>query len=97
VKSLPADAVAYKRTAEFTRSSVPSGLLRSHSTKDGTWAKIVVLEGALTYRILEPTIEELVLVPGSPGVVEPTIRHEVVPEPGVRFYVEFYEVARGPK
>ena len=89
---MPADAVPYKRTAEFTHSTVPSGLLRSHRTKDGTWAKIVVLEGALTYRILEPVIEEVVLTPERHGVVEPTIRHEVVPGPGVRFYVEFYGV-----
>jgi tellurite resistance-related uncharacterized protein len=95
MRSLPGDAVAYKRTAEFTHSSVPSGLLRIHSTKDGTWAKIVVLEGSLTYRILEPAIEEVVLTPECHGVVEPTIRHEVVPSPGVRFYVEFYAVERG--
>jgi len=97
VKSLPANAVAYKRTAEFMCSSVPSGLLRSHRTKDGTWAKIVVIEGALTYRILEPALEEVVLTPERHGVVEPMIRHEVVPGPGVRFYVEFYEVDRVPK
>lgn len=97
MKSLPADAVAYKRTVEFTRSSVPSGLLRSHRTKDGTWAKIVVIEGELTYRILEPTLEEVVLTPDRHGVVEPTIRHEVVPAPGVRFYVEFYRPDGTPK
>jgi tellurite resistance-related uncharacterized protein len=92
VKSLPAQALPYKRTAEFTHSSVPNGLLRSHRTKPGTWAKIVVLEGALTYRILEPAVEEVVLTPERYGVVEPEVRHEVVPRPGVRFYVEFYGV-----
>jgi tellurite resistance-related uncharacterized protein len=97
VKSLPANAVAYKRTAEFTRSTLPSGLLRSHRTKDGTWAKIVVIEGGLTYRTLEPTIEEVVLTPERHGVVEPMIRHEVVPGPGARFYVEFYRVERVPR
>jgi len=90
MKSLPADAVPYKRTAEFTPSSVPSGLLHSHSTKEGTWGKIVVLEGTLTYRILEPKLEEIVLSPERCGVIEPTIRHEVVPDSAVRFYVEFY-------
>ena len=90
MKSLPADAVPYKRTAEFTSSSVPRGLLRSHSTKEGAWGKIVVLEGTLTYRILEPEIEEVVLSAGDCGVIEPTIEHEVVPHGGVRFYVEFF-------
>lgn len=92
MKTLPVNAVPYKRTAEFTDSSVPSGLLRGHSTKPGAWGKIVVLEGALTYRILEPTIEEVPLSPRHCGVIEPTVKHAVVPQSGVRFYVEFYRV-----
>ena len=94
VKSLPADAVSYKRTAEFTSSTVPSGLLHGHRTKEGVWGRIVVLEGTLTYRILEPEIEEVVLSAGDCGVIEPTIEHEVVPHGGVRFYVEFYSCGR---
>jgi len=50
------------------------------------------LDGALTYRILEPQVEEVLLSPGNCGVIEPTIKHELVPQPGVRFYVEFYRV-----
>ena len=92
MKALPANAVAYKRTAEFTSSSVPSTLLRCHRTKEGAWGKIVVLEGALTYRILEPTVEEVLLTRENCGVIEPTIKHEVVPQGGVRFYVEFYRI-----
>jgi tellurite resistance-related uncharacterized protein len=93
MKSLPANAVPYKRTSEFTPSTTPSALLRSHSTKAGAWGKVVVLEGTLTYRILEPSIEEVLLSPERFGVVEPTIRHEVVPHAGARFYVEFYRVS----
>ena len=92
MRALPANAVPYKRTSEFTASSVPSGLLRGHSTKDGAWGKIIVVEGTLTYRILEPTVEEVLLSPGNCGVIEPTIKHEVVPHGGVRFYVEFYRI-----
>jgi tellurite resistance-related uncharacterized protein len=90
LKALPADVSPYKRTPEFTESTVPAGLLRSHDTKDGVWGKIVVLEGTLLYRILEPKVEEIVLSPNRYGVVEPTVRHEVVPSAGVRFYVEFH-------
>ena len=50
------------------------------------------MEEALTYRILEPEVEEVLLSRSKCGVIEPTIKHEVVPEPGVRFYVEFYRV-----
>ena len=90
MKALPTSAVSYKRTPDFTEHTVPAGLLRSHSTKEGVWGKIVILEGSLLYRILEPIIEEVLLTPETFGVVEPTVKHEVVPFPGVRFYVDFH-------
>lgn len=93
MKSLPSHLVPYKRTPEFTQDSVPDGLLSAHRTKAGVWGKIVVLAGHLTYRILEPEITETPLSPGVDGIVEPTVKHEVVPQPGVRFYVEFYRAA----
>lgn len=90
MKSLPPDVSPYKRTPEFDADSVPAGLLKSHDTRPGVWGRIVVLEGELLYRILEPMLEEVLLTPARHGVVEPTVRHEVVPRPGVRFYVEFH-------
>ena len=90
LKALPPDVFPYKRTPEFTESTVPAGLLRSHDTKGGVWGKIVVLEGTLLYRILEPEVEEILLSANRSGVVEPTVKHEVVPSAGVRFYVEFH-------
>ena len=63
MKVLPCDLVEFRRTPEFSELSVPSALLGSHSTKEGTWGKIVVLEGKLIYRILEPDAEELELDP----------------------------------
>ena len=90
MKELPGNVSPYKRTPDFTETSVPKSLLKSHSTKAGTWGKIVVLEGSLIYRILEPGIEEFRLDPEHPGTIEPTVRHEVEPGAQVRFYVQFY-------
>jgi tellurite resistance-related uncharacterized protein len=89
MKDLPPSAAPYKRTPIFEQGTTPSGLLSSHSTKTGVWGKIIVLKGSLLYRILEPTIEEIELGPQQFGIVEPHTRHEVVPRPGVRFYIEF--------
>lgn len=89
MKKLPATVVPYKQTPVFDQHSTPTGLLASHHTKAGVWGRIVVLEGSLLYRILEPVVEEIELSPGTDGVVEPQIRHEVVPHPGVAFFVEF--------
>jgi tellurite resistance-related uncharacterized protein len=89
MKALPQDAVPYRRTAEFTESTVPAALRSRHSTKSDVWAGIRVLEGSLLYRILEPVVEEHVLTPETSGIVEPGVPHEVHPLGPVRFFVEF--------
>ena len=91
MKDLPKNLAPYKRTPTFVAESIPKGLLKAHQTKAGTWGKIVILEGQLLYRILQPTVSEVVLSPDTYGVVEPTILHEIAPIGEVSFYVEFYK------
>ncbi len=81
--------IPYKKTPVFNETTIPKGLLKAHSTKAGTWGKIVVLEGTLLYRILEPEVSEQLLKPGSLGFAKPKQLHEVRPEGKVSFYVEF--------
>jgi len=89
MSSLPTDLEAYRQTPIFDEGTVPSGLLRRHTTKPGVWGRIQVLEGELVYRVLEPESREERLVPGRDGVVEPQVPHEVEPVGPVRFFVEF--------
>lgn len=90
MKSLPDNVVAYKRTPEFDQSSIPTGLLNNHQTKENVWGKIVVLSGKLQYTIQQP-FEEIALDSNKYGVVEPSVLHQVKPMGPVRFYVEFYQ------
>ena len=92
-RELPAGFVAYRRTAEFTESTVPRALLSRHTTKPGVWALIHVLEGTLLYRLLAPYDEEERLEAGAAGVVPPGVEHEVLPLGAVRFFVEFHRPA----
>ncbi len=94
MKPLPPDVQVYKRTPDFTEATVPAGLLKSHQTRAGTWGRIQVTAGALRYRILEPTVEEHLLTPGQPGIVEPQVLHEVAPQGAVTFYVEFLQATK---
>lgn len=97
--ALPDGLEPYKRTEVFTEASVPAGLLQAHATKAGAWALIHVIEGRLVYRIVDPRwpLSDTVLEPGPPpGVVEPTVLHEVEPLGPVRFYVEFHRQAGSP-
>ncbi len=91
MKLLPPEVTAYKKTPVFNQDSIPAGLRKAHQTKDGTWGCIVIQQGALLYRILEPDLEEVQLSPSLHGVVEPQVLHEVEPSGPVEFYVEFYK------
>jgi tellurite resistance-related uncharacterized protein len=90
LKEIPAGYTAYKRTPSFTRESVPKGLLHEHRTKAGVWGKIVVVKGSLRYRIVREPREEHLLHPGTCGIVEPEVPHEVAFVDDGEFYVEFY-------
>jgi tellurite resistance-related uncharacterized protein len=90
MKTLPEGVAHYKSTPEFTETSIPAGLLRSHSTAAGVWGRITILEGALLYRALEPAVAEYLLTPGRPGIIAPQEKHEVAAVGPVRFCVEFH-------
>ena len=93
MNALPSGLEAYKRTPVFTEETVPAGLLKDHSTKDGTWGLIHVEEGCLRYVVTDPARSPSTsdLMPeGQAGVVEPTILHRVEPLGPVRFWVEFW-------
>lgn len=90
MQPIPPECRSYKKTPVFSEDTVPAGLLRAHRTKSGTWGRIVVLEGALIYRILEPELETHFLNSEQSGVVEPEVLHEVEPNGKVKFYVDFH-------
>ncbi|KRW96162.1 DUF1971 domain-containing protein [Paracoccus sp. MKU1] len=84
----PADAAPYRRTPDFTEATVPKGLLRAHSTRHGTWARLHVLEGRPVFRDLVDGAE-LLLGPGIHPLIHPGRLHEVAAAGPVRFFVEF--------
>jgi tellurite resistance-related uncharacterized protein len=86
---LPDGLVAHKRTPIFDQDSIPAGLRRRHNTKAGVWGLIVVVEGRLRFRLLDPSSERILDTRNS-GVVQPMQPHEVEPLGPVRFFVEFY-------
>ena len=91
--ALPEGLEPYRQTPEFTEKTVPAGLLRSHSTKEGVWGLIRVSEGALRYRLTDPRRARLEreVRAGGEAIAEPEILHEVEPVGRVRFAVAFYK------
>lgn len=91
MKTLPQEVQAYKKTPLFNQENVPAGLLKSHTTKAGTWGKICINKGILLYVIEEQPQESIELSPTTYGVVEPEVPHHVKPLGEVEFFVEFYK------
>jgi tellurite resistance-related uncharacterized protein len=82
-------AAPYKVTPEFDQDSLPAGLRRVHSTKEGCWGLIRVSEGRL--RLIFPEAgREGVIGPDTPGLVAPGEPHLVEPLGPFRMRVEFY-------
>ena len=88
---MPADVRPYKKTATFTETTVPQGLLKDHATAAGVWVTIHVVSGKLRY-VLAASGAEFVLDPDSVGVIAPQERHRVAPIGAVTFFVEFSRI-----
>jgi tellurite resistance-related uncharacterized protein len=79
----------YKITPVFDESTLPAGLRRVHSTKEGVWGLVRLLEGRLRLSFPE-TGREQVLRPGVPGLLQPCEAHWVEPLSTFKMQVEFY-------
>jgi|ACQI01.1.fsa_nt_gi tellurite resistance-related uncharacterized protein len=90
MKTLPKGMTSHQQTPEFNQESIPKGLLKNHSTAKDVWGLIRIIEGSLLYRIIEPSVEEVILTVDNHGVVEPEMLHQVEIIGPVRFRVEFY-------
>ena len=89
----PVGVREYKRTATFTQSSVPIGLLRDHRTKPGVWARIVIEAGELEYTLDSP-VRTFLLTPECPGIAPPGAAHHVKADHAVSFHVEFLRLGK---
>jgi tellurite methyltransferase len=92
---MPAGCVAYKRTADFTATTIPAALTANHSTKRGVWGLLHVTHGTVRYVVEPPLARDMVVVPGTPAVIVPEILHRVTPDADASFYVEFHRRPAG--
>jgi tellurite resistance-related uncharacterized protein len=92
---LPADVEMYSQVpalaSYFTDDYIPKGLLKGHSTKDGTWGVIRIHQGRLQYNL--DGDESFELTPSEPGIIQPNIKHSVKSlSEDLEFVVEFYRL-----
>ncbi|MEM9404041.1 MAG: SAM-dependent methyltransferase TehB [Pseudomonadota bacterium] len=87
--------VRYKRLPEWTAESLPRAFREQHNTKEGTWAKLTILDGQLRYIELDEAgsvLAQRVFSPDEPPpMVAPQAWHRVEPySDDLRCYLEFY-------
>ena len=92
---LPSNVVKYTTLPRlfggFTSTTIPPGLLKSHTTKEGTWGVIRPYSGQVEYTIYEPKKSIHVLDEDNLGIIEPTMLHHVKAlSEDVEFVVEFW-------
>ncbi len=79
----------YKTTPEFDAASLPQAIREAHSTKEGVWGLLRVLEGAARLVFHDPA-REVRATPDSPAMIPPQQLHHVELDGPVRLRVEFY-------
>lgn len=81
----------YGSSPIFDEHSLPGSLRNKHSTKDGTWGLLRVMEGEVRLVFLDPPSENLVTV-DEPAPIPPQSPHVVKHVGPMKMPVEFYRV-----
>ncbi|EZG77526.1 tellurite resistance protein TehB [Gregarina niphandrodes] len=75
------DLVVYKTMPVWSAKTLPNGFKEKHNTKEGVWAKLTVLEGALDFAFLTEegkVVDELIFTPEEQApLVEPQVWHRI--------------------
>ncbi|NRD90371.1 hypothetical protein C8024_14230 [Sphingopyxis sp. BSNA05] len=82
-------AVPYAASRIFDEQSLPDKLRNEHSTKDGTWGLLRVLEGEVELVFIDPPSRRLVTV-DNPAPIPPQDLHFVRLTGPMKMQVEFY-------
>lgn len=88
-RMLPEPAQHYKSTPTFDQDSLPAGILRNHSLKRGTWGKLIVLNGEVTFHEGQ---EQWVVTPQAAHVILPEVVHHLEVTGPVSLRVDFLKV-----
>jgi tellurite resistance-related uncharacterized protein len=89
------DALRQVRTSPvWDEDSLPAGLRRAHRVAAGTWGRIVVEEGSLSFAAATTPPVEVMVGAGETQAIPPEVEHAVEPAAHVSFRIEFLTVAR---
>ena len=79
----------YKTTIVWDEHTLPEAIRGAHSTKEGTWGLLHVLEGSARLVFHDPA-HTITVTPGRPAPISPQVIHHVELDGPARLQVEFY-------
>lgn len=88
--ALPAEVEPYRTIGPFDETSLPGGLRQTHSLKDGSWAKLQLTTGELTFAWQDEHGGSEVLHAPAVLIVPPLIPHLVELAGPVSLTITFY-------
>lgn len=95
-EALPPGLVLVRRTALFTRETVPTALLSQHTVKAGMWGLLRVERGRVRYCLDGEAADTHVVAEGGATVIEPEAPHHVeLLDEDSAFFVEFHRQGAG--
>lgn len=80
------------KTLTFGRGEIPSGLLREHNLRAGTWGRLRVTSGHVTYVDAQSRVR---LGAGETHVIPPEHLHHIEPSEDASIELAFYRAAPG--
>ncbi len=96
VHGLPAGIVLARVTPTFDHHTVPAGLLAAHRVADGTWGRLIVHTGTLTFRFEDDPDHPITVDAGRHVLIPPGRPHHLELDGPVTFAVELYRPAEAP-
>lgn len=87
--ALPKGVEPYARSPEFTAKTVPAKLLSAHDLKPGTWGRLNVKAGQVTYNLEGSEAEGVTIEAGQAHIIPPEERHYITVSEGTEFFIEF--------
>ena len=88
-RSLPEGVEKYAESPLFTAGKVPESLQKSHSTKEGTYARLVVTAGEVQYFKVGEKTPLSTIKTGDAFIILPAEEHFVKVTDDAEFFLEF--------
>jgi len=86
---LPNGVEPYGQSPIFTAKTVPAKLLSVHDLKAGTWGRLNVMKGEVTYYLEGGVQDGVIIQAGHKHIIQPEERHYISVSEMCEFFIEF--------